>query len=61
MIKFATLVDGKFMVYTKYSTYNYTKKPVLSDTAVKIYSEEFNAVREEAMKHKETYYEEVIR
>jgi hypothetical protein len=61
MVKFAALVDGKFMVYTKYSTYNYTKKPVLSDTAVKISSEEFNTVREEAMKHKETYYEEVIK
>ena len=61
MVKFATIVDGRFMVYTMYGQSNCTKKPVLGDRSEPISTDEFYQVQAEAKKHKETYYEETVK
>lgn len=60
MVKFATIVDGRFWVYTMYESSNCTKKPVLGGKSTSISIDEFYAEQAEAKKHKETYYEEVV-
>jgi hypothetical protein len=61
MIKFATVEKGEIVLYTKQENSTCFRKPIFEDRAVRITSKDFEAAWTEAKKHKETYYEEVIR
>ena len=56
MIKFVTVIDGKFILYAKYSSKNCYKKSVLNGKAESISADEFNLAYE-AAKSKQPFEE----
>ena len=57
-VKFITVIDGVFMLYTKYSMGNCYAKHILKGTAKPISTEEFATIQEQA-KTQGLPYEEV--